>query len=113
MKKIFLSIFAAVSVLGTVAAQNRIVIPDTQDYLVLTGDMHIHTIFSDGSVWPTTRVREALAEGVEVLCMTDHMDARHKRMVREGLFNCDRNKSYEIAAKAAKGTGLITDAFSF
>ena len=107
MKKIFLSIFAAVAVLGTVAAQNRIVIPDTQDYLVLTGDMHIHTIFSDGSVWPTTRVREALAEGVEVLCMTDHMDARHKRMVREGLFNCDRNKSYEIAAKAAKGTGLI------
>jgi hypothetical protein len=82
-----------------IVAQNKIVIPDTKDYLVLTGDMHMHTIFSDANVWPDTRVEECYVEGVEVLCITDHMEARHKRMVNQGLFNCDRNKSYEIAAK--------------
>ena len=107
MKKIFLSIFVAASVLGTASAQNKIVIPDTKDYLVLTGDMHMHSIFSDGSVWPATRIRECVAEGVEVLCMTDHMDGRHQKMARQGLFNSDRNTSNEIAAKAAKGSGVI------
>jgi hypothetical protein len=107
MKKIFLSIFAAVSVFGTVTAQNKIVIPDTRDYLVLTGDMHMHTIFSDGSVWPTTRIKECVAEGVEVLCMTDHMDGRHQKMVRQGVLNGDRNTSNNLAAKAAEGSGVI------
>lgn len=107
MKKIFLSIMMAASVLGTASAQNKIVIPDTKDYLVLTGDMHMHSIFSDGSVWPATRIRECVAEGVEVLCMTDHMDGRHQKMARQGLFNSDRNTSNEIAAKAAKGSGVI------
>lgn len=87
-------------------AQNKIVIPDTKDYLVLTGDMHMHTIFSDANVWPDTRVEECYVEGVEVLCITDHMEARHKRMVNQGLFNCDRNKSYEIAAKRGKELGV-------
>ena len=65
------------------SAQNKIVIPDTKDYLVLTGDMHIHTVFSDGTVWPTTRVDEAAAEGIEVLCMTDHIDDRHNKLIKK------------------------------
>ena len=77
-------------------AQNRIVIPDTDEYLVLTGDMHVHTVFSDGNVWPTTRVEEAYAEGVEVICMTDHLDDRHRRLVKQGDFNRDRNYSYDV-----------------
>jgi predicted metal-dependent phosphoesterase TrpH len=68
--------------------------------------MHMHTIFSDANVWPDTRVEECYVEGVEVLCITDHMEARHKRMVNQGLFNCDRNKSYEIAAKRGKELGV-------
>ena len=107
MARIVLSIFMAASVLCTASAQNRIVIPDTQDYLVLTGDMHIHTIFSDGSVWPSTRIKECRAEGVEVLCLTDHMDGRHQRMARQGLFNSDRNTSNDLAAKAAEDSGVI------
>lgn len=105
LKFYLLATFALVSTLG-MSAQNRIVIPDTEEYLVLTGDMHLHTIFSDGNVWPTTRVEEAYAEGVEVICITDHMEDRHKRMVNQGLFNCDRNKSYEIAAKRGEQLGV-------
>ena len=51
--------------LAVVEAQNKIVIPDTENHLILTGDMHLHTVFSDGNVWPNTRVDEAYSEGVE------------------------------------------------
>ena len=88
-------------------AQNKIVIPDTDKYQVLTGDMHIHTIFSDGNVWPTTRVEEAYAEGVEVICITDHLDHRHKRLVNNGDFTRDRNYSYDVAAKRGEELGVI------
>ena len=36
-------------------------IPDIPGYLTLTGDFHMHTIFSDGRVWPDLRVEEAWA----------------------------------------------------
>lgn len=106
MKKIYL--FLCVCALGTLSmsAQNKIIIPDTKDYLVLTGDMHIHTVFSDGTVWPTTRVDEAAAEGVEVLCMTDHIDDRHNKLIKKG-YKGDRNESYKIAASRGKSRGVI------
>ena len=107
MKRCLFLLFFAVSVHLTAFSQNKIVIPDTDKYLVLTGDMHIHTIFSDGNVWPATRVEEAYAEGVEVLCITDHLDHRHKKLVNNGDFNCDRNYSYDVAAKYGEDLGVI------
>ena len=91
----------------TTFAQNKIIIPDTDKHLILTGDMHMHTIFSDGNVWPTTRVEEAHSEGVEVICMTDHLDHRHKRLANQGIFNGDRNYSYDVAAKLGKKLDVI------
>lgn len=91
----------------TTGAQNRIVIPDTEKHLVLTGDMHLHTIFSDGNVWPATRVDEAVSEGVEVICITDHLDQRHQKLANQGVFNCDRNYSYKVAAEYAGSQDVI------
>ena len=107
--KYFLSIVISAVILSISAAQaqNKIVIPDTDNHLVLTGDMHLHTVFSDGNVWPNTRVDEAYAEGVEVICITDHMDARHKKLANKGVFTGDRNYSYEVAAKYATSLGVI------
>lgn len=104
-------LFTLLSVLATsmavAGAQNRVIIPDTDNHLVLTGDMHLHTIFSDGNVWPVTRVDEAVSEGVEVICITDHLDGRHQKLVNKGVFNSDRNYSYEVAAKYARTQGVI------
>ena len=104
-----LSVLLACLTIGalSVQAQNRIVIPDTEDYLILTGDMHIHTIFSDGNVWPTTRVEEAYAEGVEVICITDHLDDRHRKLLKKGDFTRDRNYSYGVAAEMGEKLGVI------
>lgn len=89
------------------SAQNRHFFPDVEGYHTLTGDMHVHTRFSDGDVWPTSRIDEAYLEGIDVICITDHIDDRHKKMVKAGLFNCDRNESYRIAAKHGKKKDVI------
>lgn len=107
MKRLFIlfsTVFLSVPVL---TAQTKIVIPDTKDYLLLTGDMHMHTIFSDGNVWPTTRVEEAAAEGVEVICITDHLDDRHRKLLKNGDFTRDRNYSYDVASKKGEELGVI------
>ena len=33
----------------------------------ISADLHIHTVFSDGSVWPTIRVDEALRDSICLL----------------------------------------------
>lgn len=85
-------------------AQNQeISIPDIPGFYTLKGDFHMHTVFSDGHVWPTFRVNEALRDDLDVIAITEHIDY-------EGfpdLIAKDYNKSFEIASKAAKGKGLI------
>ena len=47
-------------------ARQEILIPNIEGYLTLKGDFHIHTVFSDGEVWPSFRVEEALRTGLEI-----------------------------------------------
>lgn len=78
-------------------------IPEIPGYTTLKCDFHLHTVFSDGSVWPNLRVNEAVRDGLDVIAMTDHIDY-------EGLpefIDKDYNKPYEIAKKAAEGKELI------
>ena len=65
---------------------NKIVVPDIEGYKTLKGDFHIHTVFSDATVWPTTRVQEALWEGLDVIAISEHIDTRHQKMVNNGTF---------------------------
>ena len=79
----------AVAGVMTASAQftpNKIVVPDIEGYKTLTGDFHIHTVFSDASVWPSTRVQEAIWEGLDVIAITEHIDTRHQKMVNNGTF---------------------------
>ena len=107
MKKNILAVAALITFVAGASAQNKHYFPDVEGYLTLTGDMHVHTRFSDGDVWPTSRIDEACLEGLDVICITDHIDERHKKMVNAGLFNCDRNESYRIAAKHGEKRGVI------
>lgn len=78
-------------------------VPEIPGYTTLKCDFHLHTVFSDGSVWPNLRVNEAVRDGLDVIAMTDHIDY-------EGLpefIDKDYNKPYEIAKKAAEGKELI------
>lgn len=111
MKKISLIIIAVLLTWAAGAVvPHRANFPDIPGYKTLTADFHVHTIFSDDTTWPTVRIDEAAFDGLDIISITDHMDSRHQKQVKNGTFNkekVDRNTSYEIAAAAAKKYGII------
>ena len=48
--------------------------PDIPGYKIMKCDLHLHTVFSDGSVWPDIRVMEALLDGLDVISLTEHLE---------------------------------------
>ena len=75
------------------APHGKIVVPDIPGYKVLKCDFHIHTLFSDGSVWPTVRVQEAADEGLDAIAITDHIEYRPWSHIVKG----DHNTAYDVA----------------
>jgi 3',5'-nucleoside bisphosphate phosphatase len=57
-----------------VRARTPVRIPDIPGYKTLKCDFHIHTVFSDGSVWPDVRSEEAWREGLDAIAITDHIE---------------------------------------
>lgn len=107
-KNLYLSLAAALlAVTAGAAVPHRIIIPDIEGYKTLKGELHIHTVFSDATVWPTTRIDEAMMEGLDFIAITDHMDDRLQKQKNKGMFACDRNESYRIAAAAGKSHDML------
>jgi len=104
MKKV-ITLFLAVCIALPLFAQVRgkINIPDLKGYVTLKCDFHIHTVFSDGNVWPTVRIVEAYREGLDAISITDHIEYQpHKDDIA-----VSHNRSYDIAQAAAKTGGII------
>ncbi|UCC98133.1 MAG: CehA/McbA family metallohydrolase [Phycisphaerales bacterium] len=77
--------------------------PDILGYKTLKCDFHMHTVFSDGTVWPTVRVDEAWREGLDVISITDHIEYQpHKQDVPTNF-----NRSYEIARPGAREKNIL------
>lgn len=79
------------------------VIPDIPGYRTLKCDFHIHTVFSDGDVWPTTRVDEAWLMGYDAISITDHLEYQPKKK----YIPVQHNASYEIAKPQGDRQDLI------
>ena len=62
-------------------------------------DLHIHTVFSDGAVWPSIRVEEARREGLDLIAMTEHLEYQPHAA---DIPHPDRNRSYKIASGMLK-----------
>ena len=103
LTKLLLLIAILATGAGQAQVQNRIAIPDINGYKTLQCDFHIHTVFSDGLVWPTVRVDEAYREGLDAIAITDHLEYRpHKKDIVASF-----NRSYEIAKPAADANNVI------
>jgi hypothetical protein len=105
LKKILSVAVLMGSLLTPIHAQHRneIAVPNIDGYTTLKCDFHIHTVFSDGLVWPTVRVDEAYREGLDAIALTEHIEYRpHKRDIV-----ADHKRSYDIAEKTATQRGLI------
>lgn len=83
--------------------RKEINVPDLEGYTTLKCDFHMHTIFSDGIVWPTLRVYEAYYEGLDAISITDHIENNPSKPFVGG----DDNSSYELAKDAAKDYNIL------
>lgn len=99
--------FLFVLIQATLAAQDgprqTITIPDVEGYKVLKADLHMHTVFSDGLVWPDFRVNEAWQEGLDVIAITEHIEYRPNKADVNG----DHNHAYQIAREAGQRAGIV------
>ena len=86
------------------AGTRAIEFPDTERYVTLSVDLHTHSVFSDGHVWPKIRVAEALRDGLDALAITEHLEYQPHR---GDIPHPDRNRAYEDAKAAAQDSELI------
>ena len=84
--------------------KNSLKLPAIKGYELLKCDFHMHTVFSDGSVWPTVRVTEAFQEGLDAISITDHIEYKPKS---DDFTTKDQLRPFQIAEKLAKESGII------
>ena len=99
---VFMLLF--VSVWAYSQERKEIDFPNLPGYLTLKCDFHIHTIFTDGNVWPTDRVKEAWADGLDAIAITDYVDLQPHS---QDIPSDDHNWSYEVAKPLAEQLDII------
>jgi len=88
----------------SIGQSRRIInIPEIPGYQTLKCDFHMHTVFSDGTVWPTVRIQEAWEEGLDAISITDHIEyLPHSKDIVS-----DHNRAYEIAKPISEEKDII------
>ena len=84
--------------------ERAIIFPDTKQFKTVVTDLHTHSVFSDGHVWPNIRVAEALRDGIDALAITEHLEYQPHLA---DIPHEDRNKAFEEAKAAALGKEII------
>jgi 3',5'-nucleoside bisphosphate phosphatase len=83
--------------------RREIAFPAPESYETMACDLHMHTVFSDGSVWPNVRVNEAWRLGLDAIAITDHIEYQpHKNDLPTS-----HNRPFEIANGAAQTHNII------
>lgn len=78
-------------------------IPGFDGYQTLKCDFHMHTMFSDGHVWPSVRLQEVWQEGLDVMAITDHVEyTPHAVDV-----NVNHNRAWELVKDQAAENNII------
>lgn len=94
---------APVSRAPVMRARTPLPFPDLPGYVTLRCDFHMHTVFSDGTVWPTVRVEEAWREGLDAIAITEHIEYQaHRADVAT-----NHNRAFELAAGAGRALDLL------
>ena len=78
-------------------------IPTVDGYQVLKCDFHMHTVFSDGHVWPNVRIQEAWQEGLDAISITDHVE--YHPHAEDVIIN--HNRPWELAKNAAEENNIL------
>jgi 3',5'-nucleoside bisphosphate phosphatase len=88
---------------GAQSIRKPFALPAPPGFQTLAADLHLHTVFSDGEVWPTVHVREAWRDGLDLVALTDHLEYRpHARDVAGSAL-----RAFEVARPLADQLGLL------
>jgi 3',5'-nucleoside bisphosphate phosphatase len=100
-------LMAPLALTSPALAENRhrteLPFPDLPGLVTLRCDFHMHTVFSDGAVWPTVRVEEAWRDGLDAIALTDHIEyQRYKEDIPVKY-----GRSADVARADAASLGMI------
>jgi 3',5'-nucleoside bisphosphate phosphatase len=99
MKRLVIIVLVLTFSISAIFSQRKIVyVPDLPGYVTLKCDFHMHTVFSDGDVWPTVRIDEALRDGLDAIAITDHLEYTPKK----DFVPLDFNAGWKIGEKYAR-----------
>ncbi len=100
------SLFAILVLAASASAEGvrtEIEFPNLPGYQTLKCDLHTHTVFSDGSVWPPVRADEAWRQGLDATAIADHIEYQpHKDDVPT-----KHGRANELAAGRARERNLL------
>jgi hypothetical protein len=104
MKKPAIIFLFSFIILFTLSGQRKIInLPDLEGYKTLKCDFHMHTVFSDGDVWPAYRLFEAFRDGLDAIAITDHIEYVPKK----DYIPVDHNAAWKLVETSAKENNLI------
>jgi hypothetical protein len=70
-----------------------------EGYFLISSDLHIHSVFSDGEVWPSIRIKEARRDSLDLISLTEHLEYLS---YKEDIIIPDRNRSYNVSKNLLK-----------
>ena len=98
MKKLTILFFINISLVNY-SQTRKLFFSNPSDTHIISSDLHIHTVFSDGEVWPSIRIKEARRDSLDLISMTEHLEYLS---YKNDLKITDRNRSYNISKALLK-----------
>lgn len=103
MKKLFFFLIILIPGFNSYSQKKIVNLPDIPGYVTMKCDLHIHTVFSDGNVWPTVRIDEAMRDGLDAIAITDHLEYIPKK----DFIPLNFNAGWEIGENYARDRNFI------
>ena len=99
MKKTITTILLMLLVFNINAQKRKEFFKSPKGKFLISSDLHIHSVFSDGEVWPSIRIKEARKDGLDLISLTEHLEYLS---YKNDMNITDRNRSFEISNSMLK-----------
>jgi hypothetical protein len=94
MKKTITTLIIMLIVFNINAQSRKEFFKSPKGMFLISSDLHIHSVFSDGEVWPSIRVKEARRDGLDLISLTEHLEYLS---YKNDMNIKDRNRSFQIS----------------
>ena len=99
MRKTVTTLLLILLVLNINAQNRKEFFKSPKGMFLISSDLHIHSVFSDGEVWPSIRIKEARRDGLDLISLTEHLEYLS---YKNDMNITDRNRSFEISNSMLK-----------